>query len=150
MIPTFKMKTHPVPGICPVARCRRRRGTKKTLCHTHHSQVWRAKSPARAAWINLQSHARERGIEFDLTFAQFLHFVTLTGYIEEKGVTSGCLHVDRIDAAKGYTADNIQVLTCSENVAKENRQRYVPYFQNRCRQTRPPVPQYQPDEDNPF
>jgi hypothetical protein len=36
-------------------------------------------------------------------------------------------HIDRIDSTLGYTPDNVQVLTCSENSIKGNREKYAKY-----------------------
>lgn len=77
----------------------------------------------RAAYSALFYRARRRGIEFTLTRLQFANICEQTGYIEGKGVRKGALHIDRIDPARGYTWDNCQVITCSENVSKGNRER---------------------------
>jgi hypothetical protein len=48
--------------------------------------------------------------------------------MDEKGKERFCLHIDRKDSTRGYEEDNIQVLTCTENVEKEHaerRQRFV-------------------------
>jgi hypothetical protein len=86
---------------------------------------WRFCNPVKAAYANLKYHAKSRKKFFDLTYDQFCEIILPTKYITDKGRESFCLHIDRIDPAKGYTFDNVQILTCSENSGKGNRQRYV-------------------------
>ena len=126
----FEFKKQPRAGVCPVKFCRRKSGCKKRLCDRHHHQQWRMKNPVRAAWLNLRHHAAQRRKEFTLTFDEFVAFTSLNSYLDDKGNTRLALHLDRKDNSLGYTASNIQVLTCSENVIKENdRKKYVKYFQ---------------------
>jgi hypothetical protein len=110
---------------CPVKYCRRDRGKKKAMCDRHHHARWRAKNPMRAAWLNLRHHAKQRRREFDLSFEDFKAFVEENNYyLDHKGCLRHLYHIDRIDPRKGYTRENIQLLTCSENSAKGNRERY--------------------------
>ena len=131
---TFRLRKHLTPGKCKVAFCRklpRNIGThpkSHQLCGKHHKELWRINNPVHCAFDNLRASARKRKIEFTLTFDQFKAAILPTRYMDEKGKTRFCLHIDRKDATLGYTLDNIQVLTCTENVAKENaerRQRFV-------------------------
>jgi hypothetical protein len=65
---------------------------------------------------------------FTLTFDQFKAVILPTRYMDDKGKERFCLHIDRKVSTRGYEAGNIQVLTCTENVQKENaerRQRFV-------------------------
>lgn len=125
---TWRLRRVKRPNLrhCAIAWCpRERRSDKKSrLCHTCESREWRANHPVRAAHIRLRSHAKQRGILFDLTFDQFKRFVCESGngYMEGKGKTfRSHLQIDRIDNLKGYTLSNIQVLTLSENATKGNR-----------------------------
>lgn len=122
-------KKRPGKGICPVFGCRRRHGNRKRLCELHSKRQWRLNNPEKSAFGNLRASARKRKIQFSLTYAEFLGFVSLNTYIADKGVTKNCLHIDRKDSRIGYVLSNLQILTCSENVAKENRKRFVSYFQ---------------------
>ena len=81
-----------------------------------------------AAYDNLRASARKRKIVFTLTMAHFVEVVTPTRYMDDAGRTRFCLHIDRKVTALGYVDGNIQVMTCTENVTKENderRQRFV-------------------------
>jgi hypothetical protein len=130
----LQLKKCPGPGLCPVKGCRNRLGIKKAYCHKHANRLWRFRYPIRAAYLLLKGHAKSRKREFSLSYAEFHAFVSSNGYIAGKGNQAHCLHIDRVDETRGYHRDNIQALTCSENVAKENRKRFVPYFQkfNEC------------------
>jgi hypothetical protein len=81
-------------------------------------QRWRKANPLRYAYQNLKGNAKRRGKVFDLTFDEFKQFAVKTEYIGKKGRTAESYHVDRIDPARGYTINNIQVLTNSENMRK--------------------------------
>lgn len=130
----FRLRKAVLPGRCPVAFCRkapRDLGThpkSHQLCGTHHKEKWRFENPLHAAFDNLRASARKRRIKFTLTLEQFQTLVEPTRYMDDKGRTRHCLHLDRVDVSRGYEFDNMQVLTCEENVAKghaERRQRFV-------------------------
>jgi hypothetical protein len=72
----------------------------------------------RAAFQNLKSNAKRRGKTFELTFAEFKQFATNTNYMFGKGRKAESFHIDRKNETKGYSSDNIQVLTNSQNVKK--------------------------------
>lgn len=75
------------------------------------------------AFQKLRSNAKRRGKEFDLTFDQFQQFCVKTEYLVGRGRTRTGFHIDRIRDDRGYTMDNIQVLTNTENITKENTRR---------------------------
>jgi len=131
---TLRIRKTPTPGKCRVAYCRklpRNLGThpgSTQLCGSHHKEKWRMDNPAHAAFDNLRTSARKRKIPFDLTLEEFLRVIEATSYLDDKGRERHCLHIDRIDVTRGYSLDNLQVLTCGENVVKghkERRQRFV-------------------------
>lgn len=72
----------------------------------------------KAAFQTLRQNARRRGKEFTLTFEDFEAFCYAFDYIAGKGRKAKSYTVDRIDNEKGYTRDNIQMLTKSDNVKK--------------------------------
>lgn len=72
----------------------------------------------RAAFAALRDHARGRGIEFTITFAEFEAFAVQSEYIEKKGNHREGLTVDRIDNLKGYVPGNIQPMTRARNSEK--------------------------------
>lgn len=54
------------------------------------------------------------------------------------------LHIDRKDRTRGYVPDNVQVLTCSENSSKGNREKYAMKHRGII------IENEQPDIDCPF
>lgn len=86
-------------------------------------QRWRANNPIKAAFVQLRDNAKRRRKEFTLTLEEFTSFCMATTYLDGKGRERQCLTIDRIDPSKGYTFDNIQPLTCSENTIKGNKER---------------------------
>jgi len=72
----------------------------------------------RSAYNNLKQNAKRRGKDFQITFDDFEVFCVKSNYIAGKGRGAESFHVDRINEDLGYTIDNLQVLTNSENVRK--------------------------------
>jgi len=91
---------------------------KGHYCYACAKAIYRKNNPIKAAYQSLRSGAKRRGKAFNLTFEQFKTFVVKTEYMKNKGTRSESYHIDRIDETKGYTIDNIQIMTNSENVRK--------------------------------
>jgi len=85
------------------------------------TKQYRHKYPFKYAYQTLKSNAKKRGKEFTITLHEFILFCHETNYIGYKGRRGSCLSVDRIDQNKGYTIDNIQTLTVSENSKKQRQ-----------------------------
>lgn len=81
-------------------------------------KAWRKANPLKYAFRALKDNAKQRGKVFELTFEQFKDFAVKTDYINKRGRTAQAYHIDRKREEEGYTFDNIQVLTNSENVKK--------------------------------
>lgn len=131
----YEFKKQKRPGKCPVKFCRRdsRGGTRITgksthrLCCNHAKQLSRLRDPAKSLFHEKCSNAKRRGKEWSLTLEQFREIVSQQEYMDNKGSTRHCLHLDRIDNTRGYHFDNIQIITCAENVAKGNKERRKGY-----------------------
>lgn len=117
------------PGVCRAYRCTaapRNIATHPTstqLCGSCYKAQWRAANPERAAFGTQRDHARARRIPFTLTFEQWWAVVEPSGYMGGRGCLRHQLHVDRLDPSKGYEVGNIRVITCTENVVRENARR---------------------------
>jgi len=108
---------------------------------------WRAKNPVRAAFCAVRDHAKERRIPFQLTFAEFELVIEGTGYIDQKGSRKTDLQIDRVDASKAYSFDNVRVVTCEENATKSNWERHLPaHVQDMLRRKR----EQELDDNEPF
>jgi len=73
------------------------------------------------AYWNLKSNAKRRGKVFELTFQEFEQFCYETDYLQGRGKKKTSYSIDRIDNSKGYTLDNIRVMTLSGNAKKGNK-----------------------------
>lgn len=104
--------------LCCVKYCRKDRVPGRRVCYNHHIMAWRINHPVKAAYATLRDHAVRRKLAFTITLEQFTALVVPSGYIDNKGCTKEDLHIDRIDALKGYVDGNLQILTCSENATK--------------------------------
>jgi hypothetical protein len=93
----------------------------RTLCHKCRSKQYRDKNKLKATYQIMKDNAKRRNIEFSITLPEFKQFCTDTGYLEIKGTEAESGTVDRIDPRYGYTLNNIQVLTLSENVKKKKK-----------------------------
>ena len=127
----FQFKVRKTPGKCPVRYCHKhsRSGSgdkpEHRLCSRHRQELNRRMDISLYRYHDLKNSARKRGIPFNLTLDEYRGIVSQQLYITHAGVEKHQLHIDRIDATKGYEVGNIQILTCSENVAKGNRERYA-------------------------
>lgn len=101
---------------CSTAFCKNR--TPYTHCGTCRSRKSRRKDPVKYAFQNIKNRAKQRGKSFSLTLEEFRKFCVKTKYIAGKGRSAESYTIDRIDNDKGYSIDNIQVLTKRDNVIK--------------------------------
>lgn len=102
---------------CKTKYCRNAPKKGRT-CSTCHTREYRKNNPYRYSYNNLKSNAKRRGKEFNLTFEEFKEFSIKTNYLIGKGRSKDSYTIDRIDTEKGYSIDNIQILSNSENVRK--------------------------------
>ena len=93
------------------------------LCRKCKEARYKAAHPYAYSLNKLRNNAKRRGIAFDLTLEEWIMFCDLTGYVHACGRGADSLSVDRIDASKGYSLDNIRAVTLAENtrVAWVNR-----------------------------
>lgn len=112
------------PHLCRTSRCRNHRPHKRGHCDACRKRLERANNPVRAAWAHIRDRAKKKNLPFDLDFEWFKDWAEKSKYINNKGVTSYALHIDRRIRSLGYVKTNVQVLTCRDNVAKGNRERH--------------------------
>lgn len=98
--------------------CKNEARTGRNQCRPCEHIRLKEKDPVKFAFQSLRRSARRRNKEFTISLEQFTEFCVKTDYIRKKGRKGESYHIDRIDETKGYTIDNIQVLTNSENVKK--------------------------------
>lgn len=105
-------------GVCAVRYCRKRREKHRRICRRCRERLYVINNPVTVAYRRLKNHAKERGISFSLTFLEFEEFCLMTGYLDMKGREKMSFSVDRVNNQYGYSADNIQVMTLSDNSRK--------------------------------
>lgn len=105
-------------GLCIFNRCLAKAGRPKIFCHKHHARDYKSRHPIRYLYNIKKQRAKERGIAWAWSFEDFRDFVKATGYMEKRGRLQASMTIDRIDPRRGYAADNVQILTHSENSSK--------------------------------
>jgi len=91
---------------------------KKGLCPKHYAIHRRIADPVYDRFVNFRGNAKRRGVPFNIELEEFRAFCEDTGYIVKKGMRGTRCSVDRIDNKKGYTIDNIQLMTLAKNIEK--------------------------------
>lgn len=110
------------PNVCAARYCRKIPWGKEKFCSRCKSMLWRIRHPIHYMLKNLKDSARKRGIPFHLELDEFTDWVLNTAYPLARGCQANMLHIDRIRNWEGYTINNIQILTCRENVEKERKE----------------------------
>lgn len=109
------------PGhLCPVSRCRRNKGQNKKLCHRHHAQNQKENNLVGYTYCQLKQNAKRRNKVFTITVEDFREFCTKTNYLYLKGRTKNKMSIDRINPNMGYEKGNLQILSVSDNAAKQH------------------------------
>ena len=94
---------------------------KRNLCHKHYARITRVMDPIASRYNQFKCNATRRKKEFNITIKQFRTFCNETGYIITAGKRGMNATIDRIDNSKGYSIDNIQLLTNRQNASKGDR-----------------------------
>lgn len=109
-------------GLTELRKSGPRKGKSKgALCAKCRCARWRANNPFRDAFIRLKSHAKNREIEFTITFDYFKRFAKRTQLITRRGIHGEAMTVDRKHNLRGYIPGNIKAMTRAENSRKRCR-----------------------------
>lgn len=101
--------------LCKEKGCKRQVRAGGLDCNTCHGRKVHQANPLKAAYRTLRGHAKQRHKEFTITVEEFTVLCFKTGYVEGKGWCKDALTIDRIDPQKGYSLDNMRVVTRSVN-----------------------------------
>ena len=95
-----------------------------------HDMERRRSNPQRAMWTHVRDRAKRNGIPFNLTLddcvipsiCPVLGIPIVVGKVRPKGcmVADNTPSIDRIDATKGYTKENVAVISWRANHLKNN------------------------------
>ena len=113
-------------GLCVAYRCMKKSYAGYRFCHKHHKRHFKQTNPVGYHYGTLRQNAKRRGKEFTLTIDEFRTFCEETNYLEKKGKHKRAASIDRIDPNRGYSIDNIQILSLSEN-SKKGTQEQCPF-----------------------
>lgn len=124
----FELKAKPGHGLCMVKGCRNHYGKVKfSLCHKHYQYRWRMLNPKRSSFAALRDRAKDRGIEFTISYDYWLGLTDAYRYFPHDAVSfKECLSIDRVDASKGYVPGNLAIITVSENSKKSHKEKFLP------------------------
>jgi len=113
---------------CKTKFCRNERAPGRTLCYKCKSRREKEINPIGYYYHRLRCRARRREKEFTLTKEEFRRFCEETNYLELKGNHWNKMTIDRIDHLRGYSYDNIRMISMSENSIKGNHEKVeVPF-----------------------
>lgn len=117
------------------------------LCYKHYQRKRRVLDPVGVRYNQWKQKAKQRGKEFNVTLAQFRDFCKNTGYILKPGKRGKNATIDRPENFRGYSMDNMQLLTGRQNVGKYyNYDRHQPPPENY--DPGPGPPEYDNNDEN--
>lgn len=89
--------------------------------------------PAKRKWYDQRQNARRRGIEWDLSFADWLKIWTDSGHWHERGIKSRNSYVmSRKGDCGPYSVDNVVIKTNYDNVIEGNIGKAKPQLKASC------------------
>ncbi len=104
--------------VCKHEGCFKQAAPERNECYKCRSLGIRIRKPIDVCFYWIKKSAKKRHIEFTITLPWFREWVVGTGYMEGKGRLTESLTIDRKDNLKGYTPDNMQVMTKHDNCCK--------------------------------
>ncbi len=111
-------------GLCCAYRCKNKAAPRDKFCYKHRKRYQKLHNPLTYVFGFLKNNAKRRNKSFELTKEEFKQFCEETNYLELRGTSGKSASIDRIDPNKGYSIDNIQVLSLSENAKKQHTDNY--------------------------
>lgn len=103
--------------------CAKKRRINYALAGAASARQWRRDNPERALINAARDRARRKGLDFSLTVADVSipEMCPVLGVrLSEPGTGKFAPSIDRIDNSRGYTPDNIQVISRRANMLKSN------------------------------
>lgn len=124
-----KKRSLPTRDACWTYRCRgfaihtfnSKGQMRRTLyCAKCKKRVWRVNTPLLDLYFNLKHRAKQRKVDFNLRYGDFLLFCIEHNYHVDRGRSGDAIQIDRIDPTRGYSIDNIQPLSAFDNNSKHD------------------------------
>lgn len=123
----FKIIETKKAGKCKAYRCPDNSTKKDRFCSKHSKRFQKEKNEASYVYNLVKSNAGKRKIEFTITLDEFKLFCKETDYLALRGKKASSASIDRINPLKGYSYDNIQVLSLADNSAKMHTDKDCPF-----------------------
>jgi hypothetical protein len=123
----FKIIETKKARLCKAYRCTNDHSKKDRFCSKHSKRYQKEKNEVSYVYNNAKSNAGRRKILFTLTLDEFKLFCKETNYLNLRGKKAGSASIDRVDPLKGYSYDNIQIMSLAENSAKMHKDNAVPF-----------------------
>lgn len=123
----FKITKNRIKGICCAFRCKNKTKGSDRFCSKHRHRFSKQKDIVSYTYYLRQSRAKERGHSWDISLKDFRKWCKENNYIKNKGKKAGSASIDRIDPNKGYTYENMQVLSLSDNSVKMHEDNKLPF-----------------------
>jgi len=118
----FKIIKNKDRKLCKAYKCKNPRAGKTDRFCSKHRHRFRKENDIVAYTYNLRkSRAKQRGHSFTITLEEFRKWCAENDYIDKKGKKAGSASIDRKDDSIGYTYDNMQILSLSDNSAKQHK-----------------------------
>ena len=114
----FKISTNKNKKLCCAYRCLNTRSKKDRFCPKHRHRFNKENNPLNYVFYIWKSNCKRRGKTNSVTLEEFKLFCEQTGYLDSKGRKSTSLTIDRIKSSEGYSIENMQVISLSENSSK--------------------------------
>lgn len=105
-------------GLCICSHCNNKPARYRKICHKHISDKFKEDNPIGFAFKVLKNNAKRRKISVEITKDEFTKWCIENDYIRLKGRFKDSLTIDRKISSIGYTYENMQILTNSQNVRK--------------------------------
>jgi hypothetical protein len=78
-------------------------------------------NPTRHKFLRQRWHAKDRGIEWHLTYEQWLVIWLESGHWHQRGNRVGCYVMARHGDTGPYAVGNVSIITCSQNISEAER-----------------------------
>ena len=103
---------------CETINCNNIALVYRKLCATCRTKEYKEKHPINYFYLQLKKSAKRRNKIFTLTLREFKLFCEKTNCLNKRGKHTGDFTIDRIDPDKGYSLNNIRLITVSENIKR--------------------------------
>lgn len=116
----FRIVSNKDKNLCKAHGCKNNRTKKDRFCSKHRHRYNKENNFVNYVFHIWKSNCRRRGKENTVSLEEFKKFCEETDYLSGKGRRSESMTIDRIDSSKGYSIENMQILSLSLNSSKGN------------------------------